>query len=249
MEKIQGQIINAGPQLIQNYQKLKKLNQIVQTLSGQLWNWPNCNTLTAPSIARILHLNNLYQKIINVPGSICEFGIHYGSSSSVLINLKQIYEPRNSNRRFFFFDTFDGFDGINSKDGEKVEKGDFGIEGNYEFILRDILETHMAINQVNGDSEYKIFSGDARQTIDDFLASSPESGIALAILDMDLYEPTREVLAKIIPRLTRGAIVVFDEYNHPDYPGESIAVRELLGTHNISLERSIYLPHAAWFCW
>jgi hypothetical protein len=249
MRKIEGQIVNSSPELILNYQKLKELNQTVLELSGQLWNWPICNTLTTPTISRILHLNNLYQKILKVPGNICEFGIHYGSSSSILINLKQIYEPRNSNRRFFLFDTFEGFRGVDPKDGSNVQNGDFVIDKKYDEILSEILHIQAAINRVEDPKEFEIFSGDASRTIDEFLDSSPEAGIAMAIFDMDLYQPTSEVLKKVIPRLTKGALVVFDEFNHPQYPGESIAVREVLGTHNIALERSNFLPHAAWFQW
>lgn len=249
MEKIDGQIMQAEPSLLDNYTKLKKLNKQVLELSGQIWNWPICNSLTTPTLARILHLDNLYKLILNVPGSICEFGVHYGASANILINLKQLYEPRNINRKFFLFDTFEGFSGANEKDGLRVKDGDFNLAKDYQDLLQQILTIQHQINNKPNLEDFKIISGDATSTIDEFLIDSPEVGIAMAILDMDIYAPTHHVLSKLIPRLTKGSIIVLDEFNHPDYPGETVALREVLGTHNISLQRSNFLPHAAWFRW
>ena len=37
--------------------------------------------------------------------------------------------------------------------------------------------------------------------------------------------------------MPKGSIVVFDEINHDDYPGETLAVMEELGINNINLNR------------
>jgi hypothetical protein len=74
-------------------------------------------------------------------------------------------------------------------------------------------------------------------------------GVAKQILDMDIYLPTKNVLRALIPRLTKGSVVVFDEYNHPSYPGESIALREELGSINVRLRKSKFSPYSAWFVW
>ena len=62
-------------------------------------------------------------------GSILEFGVHYGSSITQLINLRSIKEPHNYSRHIYGFDTFEGFlntdpskDGVAKKSEFKVEK-------------------------------------------------------------------------------------------------------------------------------
>ena len=49
----------------------------------------------------------------------------------------------------------------------------------------------------------------------------------MAILDMDVYDPTKKVLQKIKNRLFKGSVLVFDQLNHPDFPGETKAVLDI----------------------
>ena len=45
---------------------------------------------------------------------------------------------------------------------------------------------------------------------------------------MDLYYPTKSILKKILPRLFRGSVIVFDEINCDYCPGETQAILESL---------------------
>jgi hypothetical protein len=42
----------------------------------------------------------------------------------------------------------------------------------------------------------------------------------------------------ILPHLTKGSIIGFDELCDPNFPGETIALREVLGTNNIKIKRN-----------
>ena len=57
----------------------------------------------------------------------------------------------------------------------------------------------------------------------------------MAILDMDVYKPTKKVLEKILSRLTKGSIIVFDELGCPHFPGETLALMETIGINNLKL--------------
>lgn len=48
---------------------------------------------------------------------------------------------------------------------------------------------------------------------------------------VDLSEPTRVCAELIKPYLCKGAVIGFDEYMHPTFPGETKAVREIFGPH------------------
>jgi hypothetical protein len=59
---------------------------------------------------------------------------------------------------------------------------------------------------------------------------------------MDLYQPTKSALEAIRDRLTKGSVVAFDELNMGEYPGETLAVMEVLGLRNLRLVRSPIVP-------
>jgi hypothetical protein len=62
----------------------------------------------------------------------------------------------------------------------------------------------------------------------DTLTTTADRRFAFAHLDCDLYSSYRECLEFFHPRLEPGAIVVFDEYNDPPWPGCNRAVDEFL---------------------
>ena len=67
----------------------------------------------------------------------------------------------------------------------------------------------------------------------------------MAIFDMDVYEPTKAAIACVVPRLTRGSLLVFDELNCRHFPGETQAVIEGLGLGKLRLERFPHQPFCA----
>ncbi len=56
-------------------------------------------------------------------------------------------------------------------------------------------------------------------------------------LDVDLYEPTKAALEAFLPRMPKGAVVVFDELNAAMFPGETAAVQEVLGLSSSAIRR------------
>jgi hypothetical protein len=63
----------------------------------------------------------------------------------------------------------------------------------------------------------------------EYLQGNPQTIVALAYFDLDLYEPTRDALQAVVPHLTRGSVLAFDELGHAKWPGETAAFREVLG--------------------
>ena len=59
-------------------------------------------------------------------------------------------------------------------------------------------------------------------------------------LDVDLYKPTKDAIMMFVERMPKGGIIVFDELNHPDYPGETTALIDSLGLRHLNLRR---VPH------
>ena len=79
-------------------------------------------------------------------------------------------------------------------------------------------------------------------TIEPYLRAHPETIIALAYFDLQLYEPTKKCLEAIKPHLTRGSVIAMDEINSPEFPGETLALNDVFGLQNLKITRSFFLP-------
>jgi predicted O-methyltransferase YrrM len=242
-----GQSFKYSKTEIKLYQDLKKNLDKILRISSKFWNWPIVTTLTSPSISRLLHLNDLYIKNLKNAGSIIEFGVQYGTSSNILYNLRDIYEPQNYNRKIYSFDTFTGFTSISKNDSKKNKVGDYKTSSGYENILENILSINQRLNSKPNIKKHQIIKGDVCKTFKQWSKNNKHEIISMAIFDMDIFKPTNEVLKYIKNHLTKGSILVFDEINHADFPGETIALKKNFDLKNIKLNQSKFLTHACWF--
>ena len=236
--KISGEITQQTLSEQQIHLKLREISTELQSEFGFQWNMHSLVTLKRQTLSRILYLDELYKKIIEVPGVICEFGVHWGASLAQLINLRGMYEPYNHSRTIYGFDTFQGFAALDDKDSLQFEVGDYSVPPGYLERLDEILSIHESFSPISHMKKFELIQGDASETIVQWLATNPHAIIALAIYDMDVYRPTKDVLNLILPRLTKGSVLVFDELNCPHFPGETQAVMDILGLNNISLKIS-----------
>jgi hypothetical protein len=150
-----------------------------------------------------------------------------------------MYEPYNYTRKIVGFDTFEGFPHVNEKDGisEIIKKGSYSTTIGYENYLSRILNYHEKQSPISHLKKYELIKGDATKTIIAYLKDNPETIVAFAYFDFDLYEPTKICLEVILPHLTKGAIIGFDEINCHDFPGETEAFNEILGLNKYKILR------------
>jgi hypothetical protein len=201
------------------------------------------------ALARLLFLNEIYQMILPLPGLVCEFGVWWGQSLAVFENLRAVYEPYNYTRRIIGFDTFTGYRGISELDkrSDTITEGVYGVPEQYEMYLDKLLNCHEKENVMAHITKHELIRGDATKTAPAYFIKNPEQLIALAFFDMAIYEPTKAALSAIKPRLVKGSVVVFDELSNANYPGETKAALEILGTKEFDVLRSRYLPDRTLF--
>lgn len=212
---------------------------------GANWNQHSLVTLRRQSMSRILYLDWIYKKLVGKPGVICEFGVQWGGVLTMLSNLRGIYEPFNHQRKIFGFDTFEGFVDVTDEDGLGHKKGDYSTDIGYEEQLMEILDNIESSSPLDHIKKTFLVKGDASITIQKWLDQNPFVVIGLAIFDMDVYKPTRDVLEAIRPRLFKGSILVFDEFNGTSWPGETQAVDEVFGLSNLKFEHFPHQPNCA----
>jgi hypothetical protein len=197
-------------------------------------------------ISRFLFINEIYQKVIPLHGVMMEFGMSYGQNMALIQNLRTIYEPFNANRKLIGFDTFEGFPVVAPEDGSGIKEGDYTVPENYQPYLTKILKHHQDNSALPHANLTELVKGDASLTVPQYLKSHPETIISFAYFDMDIYKPTKDVLQAIIPHLTKGAVIAFDEINDVNWPGETIALREVLGTNKYKIYHSPFRGTAAY---
>lgn len=213
-----------------------------------------CRYIPRQSLGHFLARNEIFKEIIDVHGSICDFGVYRGSSFFAWQQLSSIYEPYNHTRKVIGFDSFDGFSNIGEFDENLSEEtvalktcGGMAFSGEDE-IRRgvDLIDLNRPLGHMTKGS---IVTGALPESFDTYLVDHPETTISLANLGLGLYGPTVELMKQIKPRLTKGSIVVLEEANQAMWPGETKALNEVFDLNNIALNRLPYCPQISWFKW
>ena len=181
-------------------------------------------------LVKFLVLNDLYIRIKDLPGDIFEFGTRFGHNMVVFENLRSIYEPFNKTRKILGFDTFSGYENFSEHDKESdvFKEESYTTFNDYKIYLENLLKIHEknnVIGHING--LHKVIKG------------------ALAYLDMGLYNPTKSALEAIKNHLIPGSVILLDEFNWVEAPGESLAFKEVFGDKGYKIEKSKFTPMRA----
>ena len=200
-------------------------------------------------VKRLLFFADLYQRIVNVPGIIVEFGCRWGQNLAHFQSLRSILEPYHHRRLIIGFDTFEGFPSVSKHDGSSdvISEGAYSVSPGYEQKLVELLALRERQSPLPDVRKFHVIKGDAPAEFQKWLADHPETIVALSYFDMDMYETTAQCLRLLKGRLTQGSIVGFDELNHAKFPGETLAVRDVLGLENVRLMRSLWSADESFF--
>lgn len=197
------------------------------------------------NLTRFLALYEIFKLALTVKGSIVECGVHHGFGVMTWAKLSAILEPVNLTRRIYGFDTFEGFPNLSEKDrsaaSQHVKVGDLYADSHDEVLeLAAINDSTRFLGHV---PKVKLIKGDACKTIPQFVKDTPHLLVSLLFMDFDLYEPTRTALEHFLPRMPKGAIVAFDELDNPLWPGETVAMLEILQKYNLRIQRLPFDPY------
>lgn len=148
------------------------------------------------------------------PGDFVELGVYKGGSAMVL----RAAAPA---RWLHVFDTFTGHPPARSPldSPRHHEVGRFGDTSRSEVLGR------------LGGFRVRDWPGDIRYTGLLFHAR-----VALAHVDVDLYESTRAAIEMLGPLVVSGGAIIFDDYSDDDCPGAAMAVHEKFTSQGIAGE-------------
>jgi O-methyltransferase len=179
------------------------------------------NLVVSPaSSANIKIILELVERVASVPGDLAECGVFRGAS---LVPTAIFLKQKRISRHIFGFDSFQGFDDSVRKDvalggEEHDDKTVGGLSETSTALVRDKLRLFGVEEGVT------LVPGYFRDT----LATCANTRFSFVHLDCDIYDSYRDCLSFFYPRLNRGGIILFDEYNDPPWPGCNLAVDEYL---------------------
>ena len=143
-------------------------------------------------------------ELADVPGAFAECGVYQGGSLAALAEA-------NPQRTVYGFDTFEGLPPEAWAEGEPHGVGDFG---DTSLDAVKVAVRHLS----NVDLRPGLFPTSA--------AGLESERFALLHLDCDYFESTRAALEWFTPRMSRGAVIVFDDVDWPHCPGVRRAIEE-----------------------
>lgn len=153
-----------------------------------------------------------------VAGGAVEVGAYRGGSAFFIAGAFRALH--GTDVRLDVFDTFEGHpsDALSDQDTYHREQEGLFLKTSYDDVteyLSPFPETH-------------VHKGDVLLA----LPALPERAYGLVHVDTDLYLPTRACLEYFGPRLSRGGVIVVDDYSSPNCPGVRDATIEFLEAHD-----------------
>ncbi len=191
------------------------------------------------NLTQFLAKHALFQQVLGVHGHIIECGVFLGGGLMTWAQLSSIYEPVNFIRRIVGFDTFTGFVKLGEKDkrDEAVFAREGGLATHAEEDLRECIRLYDLNRPIGHVPRVELVVGDALRTMPEFVENNQHLVVAMLYLDFDLYEPTKAALETFLPRMPKGAVIAFDELNQASWPGETMAVLDVVGLRNLRIQR------------
>lgn len=149
-------------------------------------------------------LYSAIRQALSVDGELWECGVYRGGTALLLRMLRDEIPIKKTIR---LFDSFEGMP-LTDVDKDVHKKGDFANTS---------LNSVQQVVGVIGVDYHVGF-------IPDTFAGLNFERIAFAHVDLDLHDAILESCRYIYPRLSKGGVIVFDDYGFPSCPGARIAV-------------------------
>lgn len=182
-------------------------------------------------ISKLLAHYELFKMIKDIPGEIVECGVFKGASFCRFATFREIFGNVFS-KKIIGFDTFGKFPDAKYMDDINALKDQTSTDGNYS-IKKEQLENALEHKGINKNIE--LVKGDITKTIPEYVLTHPELKISLLNLDVDIYEPSVTILESLFPRISKGGILILDDYG--TFPGETKAVDDYFEDKNIIIKK------------
>jgi hypothetical protein len=153
----------------------------------------------------------IYNEVRQLVGDIVEFGVFKGAGLALFLKLTKLNEPHGLTK-VIGFDYFKPANTLNELVGANKEL--------MENVLKRVTEDELSVAKVRERLEsvqnpnFLLLEGEAVATSKEYYEKSPGARIKLLYMDLDVGEPTYNILKNLWSRVVPNGIVVFDEYGY-----------------------------------
>ena len=189
----------------------------------------------------------LYNEVKDIPGDIVECGVFKGTGLYTFLKLKGLYNPNSSKKvvGFDFFDTNQLISSISNKTDKEAMDVLFKERNfTHETSFKEYLSTKL-IQDGFLNTDFELVNGDLSITSKEYSENNPGFKISLMYMDVDLEEPTYNALNNLWDNVTKGGIIVFDEYGYNKW-SESKGVDRFIEEKNIEIKSLNYMCPTAY---
>ena len=205
-ELVKSLLKSLGYRLVRRSRLASMLGTRLLSIAGQLRNFA--------------YYREMYQRIEGVPGSIVEGGVGKGGS---FLYFAYLMREEGKSKKLYGFDSFAGFPEPTPEDTSprNAKKGQW-YRGSPDDILNVLKTAGIPASFI--DDHIKLVKG----YVEDTLSQYDGAPIALLHVDLDLYSAYAHILKAMVPHVSPGGLVLFDEYGEANWPGATKAVDEFL---------------------
>ena len=198
---------------------------------GEAFNHENDFFLSCKNdrIAKFISHFKFLEKVANIEGEIVECGVFKGVSLTRFAAFREILKLNN--KKIIGFDTFNSFPETSFKPDLAPRKAFIEEAGKQSISKDQLLEI---LNNKNSSDNVELIEGDICETIPEYSMNNPGLKICLLNLDVDIYEPSLVILENLYNKITKGGILILDDYNK--FPGETKAVNDFIESKNITVQ-------------
>ncbi len=185
---------------------------------------------TVVSIDRCYILYQSIKAVRHIPGDIAELGVYKGGTAYIILKAFETLEDSkaNINKKLFLFDTFEGLPEhatLSSHEKNNIKNHDDFSKNSLESVKK-LLYT--SFDQKKNDIIFKQgFFPQSAQNLE-------SQNFSLVYLDGDLYQSMIDGLNFFYPKMSRGGIIIIDDYQSDCWPGTTKAVHEFSAQHSLS---------------
>ena len=181
------------------------------SLFSEIYNIMKTNTLV--DIYRCWEIwESVGQVVKSIPGDVLEVGVWKGGTAGIIASR---LAKADSSRTVYLADTFEGVVKAGQNDSVYVggEHKDTSIPE-----VEDLLKNRLKV------SNFQILKGIFPE---DTGAQIENKTFALAHIDVDVYQSTKDIFNWVWPRMSKGGIVLFDDYGYTPCDGVAKCVNEM----------------------
>ena len=174
----------------------------------------------------------------NIPGEIVECGVFKGTSLMRFAMMRQIIGG-NHTTRILAFDVFsDKYPNTRFKEDKIQRKYWIKTAGGSSISKSQLIK----IFKLNKIKNYQIIAGDVVKTVPKFVKNNPGLKISLLNVDIDFVEPTITVLNNFYDKVTKGGVILLDNYagrgsSGKYLHGDTVAIDDFFKKKNVLIKK------------